>query len=280
MIIKEGACMAEKEYGKVLETIELEDIDLKSVSKHAQNGTIDQIENELAILGGINAIIPNNLLGKLTEDEFILLVLFTSNEIYCEFTNKKTYGDILSSYIMTFYDQDTPKGKSVKFLVDKSFERERVFLRTEKEEGMNDLGEFSKTKEVYNERYKIKSMQYYLKLKAEAIAFWNNKSLQNNVKTVKELINGNISEIERFNDMVFEKAMTSTDESIQARFASIYSKNKGLDKTKNVNIINMYENYGGKERVGVIAQVTGQRNLQLDAVLEAESVEIGDEDGD
>lgn len=280
MIIKEGVCMAEKEYGKKLETIELEDIDLKSVSKHAQNGTIDQIENELAILGGINAIIPNNLIGKLTEDEFILLVLFTSNEIYCEFTNKKTYGDILSSYIMTFYEQDTPKGKSVKFLVDKSFEREKVFVRTEKEEGMNDLGEFSKTKEVYNERYKIKSMQYYLKLKAEAIAFWNNKSLQNNVKTVKELINGNISEIERFNDMVFEKAMTSADESIQARFASIYSKNKGLDKTKNVNIINMYENYGGKERVGVIAEVTGQRNLQLDAVLEAESVEIGDEDGD
>lgn len=267
--------MDEKDYDNKLDTVELEDVDLNSFFDHAKNGTLDQIENELAILDGISSIIPKNL-AHLSVDEFTMLMLFCSNDIYCEYTNKKTLNDIVSSFIMTFVDSNTNYGRAIKYLIREAFFEDKIITKQEDTTAMSTQGDVESTKTTFIKKFKIKSMTKYLQLKSNAMSFWNKNNLQKSRKMVYDLLNGGVDDLEKFDRMVFDMAMNSTDDGTKARFASIYSKNKGLDKSKGAVIVNLFEKHGGKEMTQQLASATGNNLIDIGKVIDAE----GDEDNE
>lgn len=266
--------------GKKLDFAELEDVTLESYTNHAKNGTLDQIENELELLGGIQAIVPQNM-AHLSEKEFIMCMLMYSNDVYCEYTNKKTQGDIVSSFIMTFENGDDKFSKHIQYLVKNSFSIKRSVVKASEKTVSGSKDNSEETNIEYKESYAISNMANYIRLKSHALSFWNKNNLKQYKKLVTDLLNGGISEIERFEDKVFDEAMNNEDASIRARYASIYSKNKGLDKSKGTNIVNMFH-YGGAETIEQLANVSGNSRLSIKDVLEADSFSeienIGDDD--
>lgn len=259
--------------GIELNTVEMEDVDLKSLGEHAKNGTLDTIENELSLLGGVKALIPETL-SFLSEEEVLMLMMMTSNDIECEWTNKKTTNNIIESYIMTFYTHDSKLGKFVKGLVDGAFYKDIIIDKEQESSGYSGENTFESTTKVVSKKYKIGRMTKYIQLKSMALQFWNSKNLKQYMKMFRDLQNGGISELDKFEDMVYDKAMNSEDSSISARYSQIYSKNKGLDKTKGSTIVNMFH-HGGKELTAQLAQASGNMKLDLQDIIDAE---VGDGD--
>ena len=264
--------------GKKLDFADLEDINVKSYTEHAKNGTLDEIENELALLGGISTIVPSNM-AHLSEEEFVMCMLMYSNDVECEYTNKKTQGDVVSSFIMTFIENDTKMGRTIQYLVKKSFRKTNVITKSSREESNGGDYDETKLKEEYVSRYKIANYTSYMQLKAQAYAFWNRNNLKQYKKLITDLLSGGISDIEKFEDKVFDEAMNNDDPSIRARYAGIYSKNKGLDKSKGANIVNMFH-YGGAETIQQLEKVSGNSRLGIQNILEADSEAIMIEEGD
>lgn len=263
--------------GKKLDFVELEDVTLESYTQHAKNGTLDQIENELELLGGIQNIVPHNM-SHLSEEEFVMCMLMYSNDVFCDYTNKKTQGDILSAFIMTFENGSDKFSKHVQYLVKNSFSiKKKVVKANEKSVTSYDRGSSEETSMEYKESYAISNMANYIRLKSHALSFWNRNNLKQYKKLVTDLLNGGMSDIERFEDRVFDEAMNNEDASIRARYASIFSKNKGLDKSKGANIVNMFH-YGGAETIEQLADVSGNSRLGIQDILEADSVSVGDDD--
>lgn len=266
--------------GKKLDFVELEDITLESYTEHAKNGTLEQIENELELLGGIQTIIPQNM-AHLSEEEFVMCMLMYSNDVFCEYTNKKTQGDIVSAFIMTFENGTDKFSKHIQYLVKNSFGIKRNVIKVSEKSVMKSMGDSEETNIDYRESYAIINMATYIRLKSHALSFWNKNNLKQYKKLVTDLLNGGISDIERFEDKVFDEAMNNEDASIRARYASIFSKNKGLDKSKGANIVNMFH-YGGAETIEQLATVSGNSRLGIQDVLEAESLgdieTVGDND--
>lgn len=266
--------------GKKLDFVELEDVTLESYTKHAKNGTLEQIENELELLGGIQTIVPKNM-SHLSEEEFVMCMLMYSNDVFCEYTNKKTQGDILSAFIMTFENGSDKFSKHIQYLVKNAFSIKRNVIKASEKTVFNSRDSSEETNIDYRESYAISNMATYIRLKSHALSFWNKNNLKQYKKLVTDLLNGGMSDIERFEDKVFDEAMNNEDASIRARYASIFSKNKGLDKSKGANIVNMFH-YGGAETIEQLANVSGNSRLGIQDVLEAESFgeieSVGDDD--
>jgi len=263
--------------GKKLDLKELEDINLSEYVNHVKGGTTDEIENELMLLGGIKSIVPLNM-AHLSEEEFVMCMLMYSNDVECDYTNKKTEGDIVSSFIMTFIESESQMGKTIRYLVKNTYKLEEKVTKFIKQDSMTDTGDIETLKKEYTEKYVISNMTNYMRLKSQAYAFWTNNNLKQYRKLMKDLLNGGISEIERFEDRIYDEAMNSDDPTIRARYASIYSKNKGLDKSKGGNVVNMFH-YGGKETANQLHQVSGNNVLEIDDILNADSIEMLDKGG-
>lgn len=230
----------------------IEEEDLKDV---ILKGEYQLLENELALLDlgslGLN-------LNEINEQQTTYIFNYLDNEMTNTYTGRKTKGDFLNSFVMSF-DNGHEISEHI-WSVNKrpiSFDKEGNELDWENVVTISDF-------------------LLFRKWKMRATKYWNDNNLNNYVKGMKDLLLGNINRGQLLEDAIFSDAI---DENVSERLRIESRKQAinilGLDKTKTSTNFNVFTSGGGKDMADALKDYTGSSSNPLDYI--GNEIEVVDE---
>lgn len=235
---------------------ELENIDEDNLKEVIMNGELELLENELALLD-LNSLGLN--LSEINEQQTTYIFNYLDNEMTNTYTNRKTKGDFLNSFVMSFSD-----GHNIS---KKIWELESKPISFDKDGNAID----------WEDTIKIKDFLLFRKWKMRATKYWNENNLNNYVKGMKDLLLGNINRGQMLEDAIFSDAI---DENVSERLRIESRKQAinilGLDKTKTTSNFNVFTSGGGKEMANALKDYTGSSANPFDYLEEIEVIENED----
>lgn len=234
----------------------LKDIDENIYIQAIKNQSLEQYENELALVEGALSI-PKEITELPLRAQYMLAFYNDRDYVNAE-TGKKTYQDIVESYIATLEDSS---------FIAKAFN----------EEEFNDGKGNVFTKKVPNPNEK----HIYMRVKQHAISFWNNNNLSQMVDIFKKLMYGGRKQEEVLKDAIIDDALYHEDNKFKLSSRNQAIKIMGLDKNVQVLGQDVWLKGGGKEFGKHLASYLDNNSYDLSTYIDAEFEETyvdGDSD--
>lgn len=232
----------------------LKDFDESIYRLAVKDMTLEQYENEIALSEGTLSI-PKEITELPMRAQY-MLAFYNDRDYINEETGKKTYQDIVESYIAT--------------LEDSSFVAQ-AFLEQEFNDGKGNVF----IKKVPNPANK----QIYMRIKQHAISFWNNNNLSQLVDIFKKLLYGGRRQEEVLKDAILDDALYHDDLKFKISSRNQAIKVMGMDKNVQTLGQDVWLKGGGKEFGKHLASYLGNDGYDLSTYIDAEFEET-EEDGD
>lgn len=234
----------------------LKDFDESVYRLAVKDMTLEQYENEIALSEGTLSI-PEEITQLPMRAQY-MLAFYNDRDFVNEETGKKTYQDIVESYIAT--------------LEDSSFVAQ-AFLEKEFNDGKGNVF----IKKVPNPANK----QIYMRIKQHAISFWNNNNLSQLVDIFKKLLYGGRRQEEVLKDAILDDALYHDDLKFKISSRNQAIKVMGMDKNVQTLGQDVWLKGGGKEFGKHLASYLGNDGYDLTTYIDAEfeqTEESGDSD--
>ena len=234
----------------------LKDFDESVYRLAVKDMTLEQYENEIALSEGTLSI-PEEITQLPMRAQY-MLAFYNDRDFVNEETGKKTYQDIVESYIAT--------------LEDSSFVAQ-AFLEQEFNDGKGNVF----IKKVPNPANK----QIYMRIKQHAISFWNNNNLSQLVDIFKKLLYGGRRQEEVLKDAILDDALYHDDLKFKISSRNQAIKVMGMDKNVQTLGQDVWLKGGGKEFGKHLASYLGNEGYDLTTYIDAEfeqTEESGDSD--
>lgn len=234
----------------------LKDFDESVYRLAVKDMTLEQYENEIALSEGTLSI-PEEITQLPMRAQY-MLAFYNDRDFVNEETGKKTYQDIVESYIAT--------------LEDSSFVAQ-AFLEQEFNDGKGNVF----IKKVPNPANK----QIYMRIKQHAISFWNNNNLSQLVDIFKKLLYGGRRQEEVLKDAILDDALYHDDLKFKISSRNQAIKVMGMDKNVQTLGQDVWLKGGGKEFGKHLASYLGNDGYDLTTYIDAEfeqTEESGDSD--
>lgn len=233
----------------------LRDFDEEIYKKALIEKDLESYENEIALSSGVLSI-PKEVTTLPLKAQYVL-AFYCDRAYINKITNKRTYNDILESYIASLDDDS--------FLED-------VFLSvpiTDKDGNVIKM-----TTVVNNEKKHI-----YMKLQQQAYSFWNDNNLLPIVDIYKKLKSGGRKKEDELKEAIVDDALYHEDENIKLKNRSLAIKVMGMDKNVQTAAQNVWLTGGGKDFGKALAQFTGKKSYDITDYVEVQSNDLssGDE---
>lgn len=232
----------------------LKDFDESIYRLAVKDMTLEQYENEIALSEGTLSI-PKEITELPMRAQY-MLAFYNDRDYVNEETGKKTYQDIVESYIAT--------------LEDSSFVAQ-AFLEQEFNDGKGNVF----IKKVPNPANK----QIYMRIKQHAISFWNNNNLSQLVDIFKKLLYGGRRQEEVLKDAILDDALYHDDLKFKISSRNQAIKVMGMDKNVQTLGQDVWLKGGGKEFGKHLASYLGNDGYDLSTYIDAEFEET-EESGD
>jgi len=223
----------------------LKDIDENIYLNAVKEKTIEQYENEIALSEGALSI-PKEILELPIKAQYVL-AFYNDKEFTNKQTGKRTYQDVVESYIAATEDNS---------LVAKAFTKD------------------SNGNIVPNAENK----HIYMRVKQHAISFWNNNNLGQLVEIFKKLMYGGRRQEELLKDAIIDDALFHEDIGIKIKSSNQAIKILGMDKNVQTFGQDVWLKGGGKEFGKHLSQYLDNDGYDLSNYIEAEIDEDGDDD--
>jgi hypothetical protein len=232
----------------------LKDFDESVYRLAVKDMTLEQYENEIALSEGTLSI-PKEITELPMRAQY-MLAFYNDRDYVNEETGKKTYQDIVESYIAT--------------LEDSSFVAQ-AFLEQEFNDGKGNVY----IKKIPNPTNK----QIYMRIKQHAISFWNNNNLSQLVDIFKKLLYGGRRQEEVLKDAILDDALYHDDLKFKISSRNQAIKVMGMDKNVQTLGQDVWLKGGGKEFGKHLASYLGNDGYDLTTYIDAEFEET-EESGD
>jgi hypothetical protein len=232
----------------------LKDFDESIYRLAVKDMTLEQYENEIALSEGTLSI-PKEITELPMRAQY-MLAFYNDRDYVNEETGKKTYQDIVESYIATFEDSS--------FVA-------QAFLEQEFNDGKGNVY----IKKVPNPANK----QIYMRIKQHAISFWNNNNLSQLVDIFKKLLYGGRRQEEVLKDAILDDALYHDDLKFKISSRNQAIKVMGMDKNVQTLGQDVWLKGGGKEFGKHLASYLGNDGYDLSTYIDAEFEET-EESGD
>ena len=232
----------------------LKDFDESVYRLAVKDMTLEQYENEIALSEGTLSI-PEEITQLPMRAQY-MLAFYNDRDFVNEETGKKTYQDIVESYIAT--------------LEDSSFVAQ-AFLEQEFNDGKGNVF----IKKVPNPANK----QIYMRIKQHAVSFWNNNNLSQLVDIFKKLLYGGRRQEEVLKDAILDDALYHDDLKFKISSRNQAIKVMGMDKNVQTLGQDVWLKGGGKEFGKHLASYLGNDGYDLTTYIDAEFEET-EESGD
>lgn len=232
----------------------LKDFDESVYRLAVKDMTLEQYENEIALSEGTLSI-PKEITELPMRAQY-MLAFYNDRDYVNEETGKKTYQDIVESYIAT--------------LEDSSFVAQ-AFLEQEFNDGKGNVY----IKRIPNPANK----QIYMRIKQHAISFWNNNNLSQLVDIFKKLLYGGRRQEEVLKDAILDDALYHDDLKFKISSRNQAIKVMGMDKNVQTLGQDVWLKGGGKEFGKHLASYLGNDGYDLSTYIDAEFEET-EESGD
>lgn len=232
----------------------LKDFDESVYRLAIKDMTLEQYENEIALSEGTLSI-PKEITELPMRAQY-MLAFYNDRDYVNEETGKKTYQDIVESYIAT--------------LEDSSFVAQ-AFLEQEFNDGKGNVY----IKRIPNPANK----QIYMRIKQHAISFWNNNNLSQLVDIFKKLLYGGRRQEEVLKDAILDDALYHDDLKFKISSRNQAIKVMGMDKNVQTLGQDVWLKGGGKEFGKHLASYLGNDGYDLTTYIDAEFEET-EESGD
>jgi hypothetical protein len=232
----------------------LKDFDESVYRLAVKDMTLEQYENEIALSEGTLSI-PKEITELPMRAQY-MLAFYNDRDYVNEETGKKTYQDIVESYIAT--------------LEDSSFVAQ-AFLEQEFNDGKGNVY----IKRIPNPANK----QIYMRIKQHAISFWNNNNLSQLVDIFKKLLYGGRRQEEVLKDAILDDALYHDDLKFKISSRNQAIKVMGMDKNVQTLGQDVWLKGGGKEFGKHLASYLGNDGYDLTTYIDAEFEET-EESGD
>lgn len=234
----------------------LRDFDEEVYKKALLDKDLESYENEIALSDGTLSI-PKEVTTLPLRAQYVL-AFYCDRSYINKVTNKKTYNDILESYIASLEDDS--------FLED-------VFLKVPI---TDDNGNTIKMTTIVNNDKK----HIYMKLQQQAYSFWNDNNLLPIVDIFKKLKSGGRKKEDELKEAIVDDALYHDDENIKLKNRSLAIKVMGMDKNIQTSAQNVWLTGGGKDFGKALAKFTGNKGYDITDYVEAESTDVGSNQGD
>lgn len=230
----------------------LKDFDENIYRAAIKDMTLEQYENEIALSEGTLSI-PKEVTELPMRAQY-MLTFYNDRDFVNEETGKKTYQDIVQSYIATLEDTTMVK---------------KAFIEQEFNDGKGNVF----VKKVPNPEYK----HVYMRIKQHAISFWNNNNLSQLVDIFKKLLYGGRKQEEVIKDSIIDDALYHEDANVRIRSRNQAIKVLGMDKNVQTMGQDVWLKGGGKEFGKHLSQYLNNDGYDLSSYIDAE-FEEADED--
>jgi len=224
----------------------LKDLDEDVYFTALKEGKLEYYENEIALSKGALQIPPEIVELPIKAQE--MLSFYLDKDYENKITYKKTYNNIIESYIACLENQD--------FLED-------VFLA---EKVYDEYGKPISIKITPNPDKK----HIYLRLKQHAISFWNEHNLQSVVPIFKKLMLGGVKQEDMLKDAIVDDALYHEDIAYKMRNRTLATKILGMDKPKQQSGQNVWLIGGGKDFGKHLAGFTGVKTFDITPIVDGE----------
>lgn len=233
----------------------LKDIDENTYFHAIKNKELEQYENELVLSEGVISI-PKEITELPIRAQYMLAFYNDRDYVNAE-TGKKTYQNIVESYIAT--------------LEDSSFVA-KAFIKQKQEDAKGNI----QVSIIPNPENK----QIYMRVKQHAISFWNNNNLSQVVDIFKKLLHGGRKQEDVLKDAILDDALYHEDLKFKTSSRNQAIKVLGLDKNVQVMGQDVWLKGGGKEFGQHLSKYLGQDSYDLSSYIEAEidAQSVGDDD--
>ena len=234
---------------EMVEKVEIKNLEEEiSVEKYAMNPRRYQnaiIENQSGL--------PESIVNL--DEVSLRQVLNYVNEIDCEWTGKKTFGDKVVSYINS--------GVYKRTYLEGVFGVKEVVRQWRKRSSKSELAGSSEDEEQEIEsRYYIKNKTEYAKIEIAAIQNWNNKGLN---FVFQEYLQERFGQLDRevVENAVLVGIKESPDHATKLKYLKIASDILGMKGKTNLMQINLYKDGGGNKHNQTVIDVSGNDNYDL-----------------
>ena len=227
----------------------LRDFDEEIYKKALIEKDLDTYENEIALSDGTLSI-PKEITTLPLKAQYVL-AFYCDRAYINKITNKRTYNDILESYIASLDDDS--------FLED-------VFLQVPITDQNGNV--IKMTTVVNNEKKNI-----YMKLQQQAYSFWNDNNLLPIVDIFKKLKSGGRKKEDELKEAIVDDALYHEDENIKLKNRSLAIKVMGMDKNVQTSAQNVWLTGGGKDFGKALANFTGKKGFDITEYVEVETLD-------
>lgn len=228
--------------------VELPEIEKTDIEKYLQ----DARRYSNAIIEDYKGL-PDKI-SSLDEISARQLLFFTQDKVN-PWTGKRTLGNVVESYMMS--------GAYTDEYLNKHFKKEERKKLVKVEKG--NFGDIDGEKEFYETvtEYKI-NHKIYQKIELEAFRNWNSKELSVYVLEVQKLALGNMSPEDLIKFYVNMGIVQSDNSKERLAWIKEGMKIYNMEKSAQMQQINVYVNGGGRELNKTIVESSGNDNYNLD----------------
>ncbi len=201
----------------------LKDLDISTYLQASKQNELEIFENEIA-LGGKDLGIPKEIM-EIPFQAQSMLSFYCDREYANKITCKKTYNNILESYIASLDDD--------KWVAD-------IF---EQHEIVSDDGKTMNVFATVKDEMKPK----YIRLRQKAISYWSEHKLGNLIDVFKKLMLGGRSREDLIKDDIIDDALYDEDKNFKLKRTNQAIKVLGLDKNVQMANPDVWNIGGGKQ---------------------------------
>lgn len=228
----------------------LKDIDENNYFDILRDGKLEEYENEIALSKGALQI-PNEIV-ELPIKAQEMLSFYLDKDYVNKITYKKTYNNILESYIACLDNHKMLEGV---------FEETIIY-----DEAGRAVGQTTKPNP--------EKKHIYMRLKQLAISYWNENNLQSVVPIFKKLMLGGIKQEDMLKDAIVDDALYHDDVAYRMRNRTLATKILGMDKPKAQVGQNVWLIGGGKDFGKHLANFTGINTFDISDIVEGEIEDV------
>jgi hypothetical protein len=237
------------EINKTRQVEPLKDIDENVYQTALKQKNIDEYENELALVEG-TLNIPTEIISLPLKAQYVL-AFYCDRDFINKVTGKKTYNNILESYIASLEDDS--------FLKD-VFDQIPVYDKDGNEKGYTTI--------VNSDKKHI-----YMKLKQQAYSYWNSNNLLPMVDIFKTLQSGGRKAVDELKEAITDDALYHPDENIRLKNRSLAVKVHGMDKNIQNEGMDVWIKSGGREFGKALAEFTGHKFHDITSYVDGDKDE-------
>lgn len=176
------------------------------------------------------------------------------NETECDYTGKKTFGDVVISFINS--------GVYTHAFLSSVFGTREVVKQRKTKNGMTADGDYTEVEEVTEKQYYIKDKRAYAKIEMDAIQNWDTKGLKYISLEVQQTRIGQLSrELVESNILLGIKEAPNHDTKI--KYLRMATDVLGMKGKTNLTQINVYKDGGGDKHNQTVVDISGNDNYDL-----------------